>query len=116
LNHRIEFRDKAGVTDQDIAKPFIGIANSYTSIVQGHVHLRELGEAVKEDILEAGGTPFEFNTTAVCYGIAMGHQGMQNPFEYVGDFRIAESFLQSQPFVGDSFQQIVVRHVTFIYK
>ena len=66
-----------GLTDQDIAKPFIGIANSYTSIVPGHIHLRILGEAVKEGILEAGGTPFEFNTIAVCDGIAMGHEGMR---------------------------------------
>jgi dihydroxy-acid dehydratase len=66
-----------GLTDQDIAKPFVGIANSYTSIVPGHIHLRELGEAVKEGILEAGGTPFEFNTIAVCDGIAMGHEGMR---------------------------------------
>ena len=66
-----------GLTDQDIAKPFIGIANSYTSIVPGHIHLRALGEAVKEGILEAGGTPFEFNTIAVCDGIAMGHEGMR---------------------------------------
>ncbi len=66
-----------GLTDQDIAKPFIGIANSYTSIVPGHVHLRALGEAVKEGILEAGGIPFEFDTIAVCDGIAMGHEGMR---------------------------------------
>lgn len=66
-----------GLTDQDIAKPFIGIANSYTNIVPGHTHLRALGEAVKEGILAAGGTPFEFNTIAVCDGIAMGHQGMR---------------------------------------
>jgi len=66
-----------GLTDQDLTKPFIGIANSYTSIVPGHVHLRELGEAVKQGILEAGGTPFEFNTIAVCDGIAMGHEGMR---------------------------------------
>jgi len=66
-----------GLTDQDIAKPFIGIANSYTSIVPGHIHLRALGESVKEGILEAGGTPFEFNTIAVCDGIAMGHEGMR---------------------------------------
>jgi dihydroxy-acid dehydratase len=66
-----------GLTDEDIAKPFIGIANSYTSIVPGHVHLRAIGEAVKEGILEAGGTPFEFNTIAVCDGIAMGHEGMR---------------------------------------
>jgi dihydroxy-acid dehydratase len=66
-----------GLTDEDIAKPFVGIANSYTSMVPGHIHLRELGEAVKEGILEAGGTPFEFNTIAVCDGIAMGHEGMR---------------------------------------
>jgi dihydroxy-acid dehydratase len=66
-----------GLTDQDIAKPFVGVANSYTSIVPGHIHLRALGEAVKEGILEAGGTPFEFNTIAVCDGIAMGHEGMR---------------------------------------
>jgi dihydroxy-acid dehydratase len=66
-----------GLTDQDLAKPFIGIANSYTSIVPGHIHLRAIGEAVKEGILQAGGTPFEFNTIAVCDGLAMGHQGMR---------------------------------------
>jgi dihydroxy-acid dehydratase len=66
-----------GLDDEDIAKPLIGIANSYTNIVPGHVHLRTLGEAVKEGILAAGGTPFEFNTIAVCDGIAMGHEGMR---------------------------------------
>jgi dihydroxy-acid dehydratase len=66
-----------GLTDEDMTKPFIGIANSYTSIVPGHIHLRILGEAVKEGILAAGGTPFEFNTIAICDGIAMGHEGMR---------------------------------------
>ena len=66
-----------GLTDSDIAKPFIGIANSYTSIVPGHIHLRQLAEAAKEGILQAGGTPFEFNTIAVCDGLAMGHEGMR---------------------------------------
>lgn len=66
-----------GVTDSDIAKPFIGIANSYTSIVPGHIHLRQLAEAAKEGILQASGTPFEFNTIAVCDGLAMGHEGMR---------------------------------------
>ncbi len=65
------------LTDKDIAKPFIGIANSYTNLVPGHVHLRTIGEAVKEGILAGGGTPFEFNTIAVCDGIAMGHVGMR---------------------------------------
>jgi len=66
-----------GLQDDDIAKPLIGVANSYTSIVPGHIHLRVIGEAVKEGILAAGGIPFEFNTIAVCDGIAMGHEGMR---------------------------------------
>jgi dihydroxy-acid dehydratase len=66
-----------GLTDSEIAKPFIGIANSYTDIVPGHIHLRQLGESAKQGILEAGATPFEFNTIAVCDGIAMNHEGMR---------------------------------------
>jgi dihydroxy-acid dehydratase len=66
-----------GLEDDDISKPLIGIANSYTNIVPGHIHLRIIGEAVKEGILAAGGTPFEFSTIAVCDGIAMGHEGMR---------------------------------------
>jgi dihydroxy-acid dehydratase len=66
-----------GLTDKDIAKPFIGIANSYTNIVPGHIHLRSIADAVKAGILSAGGTPFEFNTIAICDGIAMGHEGMR---------------------------------------
>jgi dihydroxy-acid dehydratase len=66
-----------GLEDDDIAKPLIGIANSYTNIVPGHIHLRTIGEAVKEGVLAAGGTPFEFSTIAVCDGIAMGHEGMR---------------------------------------
>ena len=66
-----------GLDNDDLTKPFIGVANSYNTIVPGHIHLRTLGEAVKEGILSAGGTPFEFNTIAVCDGIAMGHEGMR---------------------------------------
>jgi dihydroxy-acid dehydratase len=66
-----------GLSDHDISKPFIGIANSYTSVVPGHIHLRSIGEAVKDGVLAGGGTPFEFNTIAVCDGLAMGHEGMR---------------------------------------
>ena len=66
-----------GLTDKDIAKPFIGVANSYTNIVPGHIHLNQIADAVKAGILSAGGTPFEFNTIAICDGIAMGHEGMR---------------------------------------
>ncbi len=65
------------LTDKDITKPFIGIANSYTNLVPGHIHLNQIAAAVKAGILSAGGTPFEFNTIAVCDGIAMGHEGMR---------------------------------------
>ncbi len=66
-----------GLTNEDIAEPFIGVANSFTTIVPGHAHLRIIAEAVKEGIVSAGGTPFEFNTIAVCDGLAMGHEGMR---------------------------------------
>jgi dihydroxy-acid dehydratase len=66
-----------GLTDKDIAKPFIGIANSYTTIVPGHTHLQQISKAAKTGITAAGGTPLEFNTIAVCDGLAMGHQGMR---------------------------------------
>ena len=66
-----------GFTDAQIRKPFVGVVNSYCEIVPGHTHLREIARAVKDGVLMAGGTPFEFNTIAVCDGIAMGHEGMR---------------------------------------
>ncbi|MCK4906278.1 MAG: dihydroxy-acid dehydratase, partial [Spirochaetes bacterium] len=65
-----------GLKDEDFDKPFIGIANSYTDIVPGHIHLDKVGQFVKEAIREAGGVPFVFNTIAIDDGIAMGHKGM----------------------------------------
>ncbi len=66
-----------GLTDADINKPFIGIANSFCEIVPGHVHLNKVAQVVKEAVRQAGGTTFEFNTIAVCDGIAMAHTGMR---------------------------------------
>lgn len=66
-----------GVTDSDMDKPFIGIANAWNDIVPGHKHLRDLAENVKQGIREAGGVPFEFGTIGICDGIAMGHEGMK---------------------------------------
>ncbi len=66
-----------GLSDEDINRPFIGIANSFCEIVPGHVHLNKVGRLVKQAVRQAGGTPFEFNTIAVCDGIAMGHTGMK---------------------------------------
>ena len=66
-----------GFTDAQMRKPFIGIVNSFSEIVPGHTHLQQIARAVKDGVLMAGGTPFEFNTIAVCDGIAMGHEGMR---------------------------------------
>ena len=65
-----------GVTDEDFDRPFIAIANSFTETVPGHIHLNELVKYVKAGIRSAGGVPFEFNTIALCDGLAMGHIGM----------------------------------------
>lgn len=66
-----------GLTDDDFRKPFIGVCNSYTDIIPGHVHLDKVGEFVKQCVREAGGVPFVFNTIGVDDGIAMGHAGMK---------------------------------------
>ena len=66
-----------GLTRADMKKPFIGICNSYESFVPGHCHLNKVGEWIKQCVVEAGGVPMEFNTIAVCDGIAMAHAGMK---------------------------------------
>jgi dihydroxy-acid dehydratase len=65
-----------GLTDVDMDKPFIGVANSFTEIVPGHIHLDKVANAVKKGIADAGGVAFEFNTMAICDGISMNHEGM----------------------------------------
>lgn len=65
-----------GVTDADFGKPIIAVVNSFTQFVPGHVHLRDLGKLVAEQIEASGGIAKEFNTIAVDDGIAMGHGGM----------------------------------------
>ena len=65
-----------GVKEQDFGKPIIAVVNSFTQFVPGHVHLRDMGKLVAEQIEAAGGIAKEFNTIAVDDGIAMGHGGM----------------------------------------
>jgi dihydroxy-acid dehydratase len=65
-----------GVAREDLGKPIVAVANSFTEFVPGHVHLREVGQVVAEVVHEAGAVPREFNTIAVDDGIAMGHGGM----------------------------------------
>ena len=65
-----------GMKDEDFGKPIIAVVNSFTQFVPGHVHLKDLGQLVAEQIQAAGGVAKEFNTIAVDDGIAMGHDGM----------------------------------------
>ena len=61
----------------EIDRPLVGVVNSFSEIVPGHVHLRDIAEAVKAGVNSGGGIPFEVNTIAVCDGIAMNHPGMK---------------------------------------
>ena len=88
-----------GVKPEDIDKPFIAVCNSYTNVVPGHCHLDKVGKLVCEEIRKAGGTPFEFNTIAICDGIAMGHPGMKYSLpsrELIAD--TVESMLRAHPY------------------
>ena len=86
-----------GMKRGDMKKPFIGICNSYESFVPGHCHLNKVGEFLKKCIIEAGGVPLEFNTIAVCDGIAMAHQGMKYS-------------LPSRELIADSVESIARAH------
>jgi dihydroxy-acid dehydratase len=74
--HRSLFK-ALGLTDEEIDRPIIGIANSQNDVIPGHQHLGEIASAVKTGIRMSGGTPLEFSTIGVCDGIAMGHLGMK---------------------------------------
>jgi dihydroxy-acid dehydratase len=86
-----------GITDNEMCKPFIGVVNSFTNIVPGHMHLNQVANSVKEGIISAGGVPFEFNTIGICDGIAMGHNGMRYS-------------LPSRELIADSVEVMVQAH------
>lgn len=86
-----------GVTDEDIEKPFVGIANAYSDIVPGHTNLDKITRAVKEGVYSAGGVPFEFGVIGICDGIAMGHEGMCHS-------------LPSREIIADSIEAMVEAH------
>lgn len=65
-----------GLNRSDLQKPLIGVVNSSTDIVPGHIHLEELSRVIREGICSGGGVPREFHTCAVCDGLAQGHSGM----------------------------------------
>src|SRR5271165_870597 len=66
-----------GFTDADLAKPIVGIANTWIETMPCNFHLRELAAKVKEGVRAAGGTPMEFNTIAISDGVTMGTEGMR---------------------------------------
>ncbi|HWR42923.1 dihydroxy-acid dehydratase [Sporomusa sp.] len=89
-----------GAAYNSLSKPIIAVVNSWNEIVPGHCHLRELADEVKQGIIEAGGYPLEFNTIAICDGIAQGHSGMK----YV---------LPSRELIADSVEVMVRGHGIF---
>jgi len=86
-----------GVTDGDMGKPFIAVVNSFSEVVPGHMHLDRVAEFVKAGVRSAGGVPFEFNTIAICDGLAMGHEGMHYS-------------LPSRELIADSIEVVVEAH------
>ena len=73
--HRAYLRS-LGLSTEEMAKPFIGVINSWSEFHPGHIVLRSFAEEVKKGIWAAGGIPFELNTVALCDGLCMGHRGM----------------------------------------
>ena len=94
--HRSLFK-AMGYTDEEIARPLIGVVNSYNEIIPGHIHLRTITEQVKAGIRMAGGTPVEFPAIGVCDGIAMGHVGMKYS-------------LASRELIADSVEIMAIAH------
>jgi len=86
-----------GLSNEDLDKPIIGVANTWTEIGPCNLHLRRLSERIKEGIRSAGGTPLEFNTIAISDGISMGTEGMK-------------ASLISREIIADSIELVVRGH------
>ena len=86
-----------GLDEEDFKKPMIAVVNSFTEMVPGHFHLKELADHVKLGIAEAGGIAREFSTIAICDGICQGHKGMSYP-------------LPSRELICDSIEYMVEAH------
>ena len=86
-----------GLTKEEISRPIIGVVNSFSEVVPGHMHLDKIAQAVKAGIYAAGGTPMMFPAIAVCDGIAMGHVGMKYS-------------LVSRDLVADSTEAMAIAH------
>jgi dihydroxy-acid dehydratase len=94
--HRSLFK-AMGLTDEEIRRPMVGIANSANELIPGHIHLDKIVEAVKAGVRLAGGTPLEFSTIGVCDGIAMNHEGMKYS-------------LSSRELIADSIEIMAMAH------
>ena len=86
-----------GVSDAEMERPFIGIANSFSDVVPGHMHLRSIVDAVKAGVRGAGGVPFEFGVMGICDGIAMNHLGMNYS-------------LPSRELIADTVESMTIAH------
>ncbi len=86
-----------GLTEEEMNRPLVGIVNSWTEITPGHMHLRDVAEAVKTGVRIAGGTPLEFDTPAPCDGYGNGLEGMK----YV---------LPQRDLIADSIETMVLAH------
>ena len=80
-----------------LEKPLVAVVNSFNELMPGHIHLNSLAQAVKLGIAEAGGTPLEFPSIAVCDGIATGHAGMKMP-------------MISRELIADSIELMITAH------
>ena len=86
-----------GISDTEMEKPFIGVANSFSEVVPGHMHLRSVVEAVKAGVRGAGGVPLEFGVMGICDGIAMNHLGMHYS-------------LPSRELIADTVESMTIAH------
>jgi len=86
-----------GLTDEEVARPFVGIVNSANEIIPGHIHLHRIADAVKAGVRIAGGTPLEFPVIGICDGIAMNHEGMHYS-------------LPSREIIADSIELVAMAH------
>jgi len=86
-----------GYTPEELTKPFIGIVNAFNEVIPGHIHLRDVANAVKLGITAGGGMAAEFPAIGICDGIAMGHDGMKYP-------------LPSRELIADSIEAMAVGH------
>src|SRR5512136_423917 len=86
-----------GCTDKELGQPFIGVVNSFSEIVPGHMHLRNVADAAKAGVRVAGGTPMEFSVIGICDGIAMNHAGMHYS-------------LPSREIIADSIELVAMAH------